>query len=36
MKIRLGITGIFSVIGLKVLGFPGMIAGFITGLIATK
>jgi hypothetical protein len=36
MKIRMGVSGIFSLIGLKVLGFPGMIAGFLTGLIATK
>lgn len=36
MKIRMGVAGIFSLIGLKVLGFPGMIVGFLTGLISTK
>ncbi len=33
MKIKLGITGIFAAIGLKVLGMPGAIMGFIAGLV---
>jgi hypothetical protein len=36
MKIRMGVAGIFSLIGLKILGFPGMIVGFFTGLISTR
>lgn len=33
MKIKLGITGIFATIGLTVLGMPGVIMGFIAGLV---
>lgn len=36
MKIRMGVGGIFSLIGLIVLGFLGMIVGLLTGLISTK
>lgn len=36
MKIRLAFSGILGLIGMKVLGFPGMVAGFFTGLYSTK
>jgi len=36
MKIRLGVTGIFGAIGMKIFGIPGLIAGLFTGFAATK
>ena len=36
MKIRLGVSGFLGVLGLKILGIPGLIAGLFTGMLATR
>ena len=36
MKIKLGFSGVLAALGLKIIGLPGLIAGFITGMIITK
>lgn len=36
LKIRLGVSGFLGAIGMKILGIPGLIFGFFSGMIATK
>jgi hypothetical protein len=36
MKLRMAVTGFFGALGLKILGFPGLIAGMLFGYRSTK
>jgi hypothetical protein len=35
LKIRLGVSGFLGVFGMKILGLPGLIFGFFSGMMAT-
>lgn len=36
LKIRLGMSGFLAAFGLKILGLPGMIFGFFSGMIVGR
>ncbi len=36
LKIRLGVSGFLGAFGLKILGIPGLIFGFFSGMIVTQ
>lgn len=36
LKIRLGMSGFFAAFGLKILGLPGLIFGFFSGMMVTR
>ena len=36
LKIRLGVSGFLAAFGLKILGLPGMIFGFFSGMIVGR
>ena len=36
LKIRLGLSGFLGIIGMKIIGLPGLLFGFFGGMLATK